>query len=74
LQSIALEQFNYVALEGNIEQKTTLATKIAEDFNAKTSALQTTFYQKFYKDQNRYAFRLRCLFFWPIGISSCQMI
>jgi deoxyadenosine/deoxycytidine kinase len=37
LQSIALEQFNYVALEGNIGAgKTTLATKIAEDFNAKT--------------------------------------
>jgi deoxyadenosine/deoxycytidine kinase len=29
-------QFNYVAFEGNIGAgKTTLATKIAEDFNAK---------------------------------------
>jgi hypothetical protein len=26
-------------IEGNIEQKTTLATKIAEDFNAKIRAL-----------------------------------
>jgi deoxyadenosine/deoxycytidine kinase len=37
LRHIALEQFNYVAFEGNIGAgKTTLATKIAEDFNAKT--------------------------------------
>ena len=37
LQEIPLEQFNYVAFEGNIGAgKTTLANKIAEDFNAKT--------------------------------------
>ena len=37
LQNIALEHFNYVAFEGNIGAgKTTLATKIAEDFNAKS--------------------------------------
>jgi deoxyadenosine/deoxycytidine kinase len=34
---MSFEQFNYVAFEGNImQEKTTLVTKIAEDFNAKT--------------------------------------
>jgi deoxyadenosine/deoxycytidine kinase len=34
---MSFEQFNYVAFEGNIGAgKTTLVTKIAEDFNAKT--------------------------------------
>jgi deoxyadenosine/deoxycytidine kinase len=32
---MSFEQFNYVAFEGNIG-RTTLVTKIAEDFNAKT--------------------------------------
>jgi deoxyadenosine/deoxycytidine kinase len=60
LRHIALEQFNYVAFEGNIELKTTLATKIAEDFNAKTvlERFADNFLPKFYKDQNRYAFPL----------------
>jgi 2-amino-4-hydroxy-6-hydroxymethyldihydropteridine diphosphokinase len=66
LQSIALEQFNYVALEGNIGAgKTTLATKIAEDFNAKTVLerfADNPFLPKFYKDQNRYAFPLEMSF------------
>ena len=66
LQNIALEQFNYVAFEGNIGAgKTTLATKIAEDFNAK-SVLErfadNPFLPKFYKDQNRYAFPLEMSF------------
>ena len=66
LQSIALERFNYVAFEGNIGAgKTTLATKIAEDFNAK-SVLErfadNPFLPKFYKDQNRYAFPLEMSF------------
>jgi 2-amino-4-hydroxy-6-hydroxymethyldihydropteridine diphosphokinase len=66
LQSIALEHFNYVAFEGNIGAgKTTLATKIAEDFNAK-SVLErfadNPFLPKFYKDQNRYAFPLEMSF------------
>jgi deoxyadenosine/deoxycytidine kinase len=34
LENISFAQFNYVA-EGNIGAGTTLATKIAEDFNAK---------------------------------------
>lgn len=66
LQKISLEQFNYVAFEGNIGAgKTTLATKIAEDFNAK-SVLErfadNPFLPKFYKDQNRYAFPLEMSF------------
>ncbi|MEC5167221.1 deoxyguanosine kinase [Flavobacterium sp. PL11] len=66
LQRIALEQFNYVAFEGNIGAgKTTLATKIAEDFNAKTVLerfADNPFLPKFYKDQNRYAFPLEMSF------------
>jgi 2-amino-4-hydroxy-6-hydroxymethyldihydropteridine diphosphokinase len=66
LQSIALEQFNYVAFEGNIGAgKTTLATKIAKDFNAKTvfeRFADNPFLPKFYKDQNRYAFPLEMSF------------
>jgi 2-amino-4-hydroxy-6-hydroxymethyldihydropteridine diphosphokinase len=66
LQRITLERFNYVAFEGNIGAgKTTLATKIAEDFNAK-SVLErfadNPFLPKFYKDQNRYAFPLEMSF------------
>lgn len=66
LQSIPLEQYNYVAFEGNIGAgKTTLATKIAEDFNAKTVLerfADNPFLPKFYKDQNRYAFPLEMSF------------
>jgi 2-amino-4-hydroxy-6-hydroxymethyldihydropteridine diphosphokinase len=66
LQSISLEQFNYVAFEGNIGAgKTTLATKISEDFNAKTVLerfADNPFLPKFYKDQNRYAFPLEMSF------------
>jgi 2-amino-4-hydroxy-6-hydroxymethyldihydropteridine diphosphokinase len=66
LRKISLEQFNYVAFEGNIGAgKTTLATKIAEDFNAK-SVLErfadNPFLPKFYEDQNRYAFPLEMSF------------
>jgi 2-amino-4-hydroxy-6-hydroxymethyldihydropteridine diphosphokinase len=66
LQNITLDRFNYVALEGNIGAgKTTLATKIAEDFNAKTVLerfADNPFLPKFYKDQNRYAFPLEMSF------------
>lgn len=66
LQSIPLEQFNYVAFEGNIGAgKTTLVTKISEDFNAKTVLerfADNPFLPKFYKDQNRYAFPLEMSF------------
>ncbi len=66
LQGIALENFNYIAFEGNIGAgKTTLAHKIADDFNAKTVLerfADNPFLPKFYKDQNRYAFPLEMSF------------
>ena len=61
-----LQKFNYIAIEGNIGAgKTTLTTKIAEDFNAKTVLerfADNPFLPKFYKDQNRYAFPLEMSF------------
>ncbi len=66
LKSIKLDSFNYIAIEGNIGAgKTTLTTKIAEDFNAKTVLerfADNPFLPKFYKDQNRYAFPLEMSF------------
>jgi 2-amino-4-hydroxy-6-hydroxymethyldihydropteridine diphosphokinase len=66
LDSIPLERFNYIAFEGNIGAgKTTLTTKIAEDFNAKTVLerfADNPFLPKFYEDQNRYAFPLEMSF------------
>jgi 2-amino-4-hydroxy-6-hydroxymethyldihydropteridine diphosphokinase len=66
LACISFDQFNYVAFEGNIGAgKTTLVTKIAEDFNAKTVLerfADNPFLPKFYKDQNRYAFPLEMSF------------
>jgi 2-amino-4-hydroxy-6-hydroxymethyldihydropteridine diphosphokinase len=66
LDSIPLDQFNYIAFEGNIGAgKTTLTTKIAEDFNAKTVLerfADNPFLPKFYEDQNRYAFPLEMSF------------
>jgi 2-amino-4-hydroxy-6-hydroxymethyldihydropteridine diphosphokinase len=66
LDSIPLEQFNYIAFEGNIGAgKTTLTTRIAEDFNAKTVLerfADNPFLPKFYEDQNRYAFPLEMSF------------
>lgn len=59
-------QFNYIAIEGNIGAgKTTLTTKIAEDFNAKMVLerfADNPFLPKFYKDQPRYAFPLEMSF------------
>jgi 2-amino-4-hydroxy-6-hydroxymethyldihydropteridine diphosphokinase len=64
--AIQLRTFNYIAVEGNIGAgKTTLVTKIAEDFNAKTVLerfADNPFLPKFYKDQNRYAFPLEMSF------------
>jgi 2-amino-4-hydroxy-6-hydroxymethyldihydropteridine diphosphokinase len=66
LDLIPLDQFNYIAFEGNIGAgKTTLTTKIAEDFNAKTVLerfADNPFLPKFYEDQNRYAFPLEMSF------------
>ncbi|MEP0303975.1 MAG: 2-amino-4-hydroxy-6-hydroxymethyldihydropteridine diphosphokinase, partial [Maribacter dokdonensis] len=56
----------YVAIEGNIGAgKTTLATKIAEDFNAKLILerfAENPFLPNFYIDQSRYAFPLEMSF------------
>lgn len=66
IDKIPLNQFNYVAFEGNIGAgKTTLVHKIAEDFNGKTVLerfADNPFLPKFYKDQNRYAFPLEMSF------------
>ena len=66
LGEIVLENFNYIAFEGNIGAgKTTLVQKIAEDFNAKMVLerfADNPFLPKFYKDQNRYAFPLEMSF------------
>ncbi|MEZ4853578.1 2-amino-4-hydroxy-6-hydroxymethyldihydropteridine diphosphokinase [Flavobacterium sp.] len=66
LAKIQLEKFNYIAIEGNIGAgKTTLSSKIAEDFNAKLVLerfADNPFLPKFYKDQARYAFPLEMSF------------
>lgn len=57
---------NYIVVEGNIGVgKTTLASKIAEDFNAKLVLerfADNPFLPKFYEDQSRYAFPLEMSF------------
>lgn len=57
---------NFIAIEGNIGAgKTTLANKIAEDFNGKfvlERFADNPFLPKFYEDQNRYAFTLEMSF------------
>jgi deoxyadenosine/deoxycytidine kinase len=54
--------------------KTTLATKIAEDFNAKRfGTFADNPLPKFYEDQNRYAFAQKCHFLLT-DTSSYQMI
>ncbi len=66
LDEFKLNQFNYIAIEGNIGAgKTTLASKIADDFNAKIileGFADKPFLPKFYKDQSRYAFPLEMSF------------
>ncbi|MCB4806749.1 2-amino-4-hydroxy-6-hydroxymethyldihydropteridine diphosphokinase [Tamlana sp. 62-3] len=61
-----LAKFNYIAIEGNIGAgKTSLATKIAHDFNAKLILerfADNPFLPKFYKDASRYAFPLEMSF------------
>lgn len=66
IEKLALQQFNYIAIEGNIGAgKTTLASKLAEDCNAKLVLerfADNPFLPKFYKDQSRYAFPLEMSF------------
>lgn len=66
IKKMELNRFNYIAIEGNIGAgKTTLTSRIAEDFNAKTvfeRFADNPFLPKFYQDQNRYAFPLEMSF------------
>nr|WP_315195596.1 2-amino-4-hydroxy-6-hydroxymethyldihydropteridine diphosphokinase [uncultured Flavobacterium sp.] len=66
LNAIQLNQYNYIAIEGNIGAgKSTLALKMAQDFNAKTVLerfADNPFLPKFYEDQSRYAFSLEMSF------------
>jgi len=66
IDKLRLPEFNYIAIEGNIGAgKTTLATKIAEDCNAKLVLerfADNPFLPKFYKDQSRFAFPLEMSF------------
>jgi len=61
-----ISTYNFIAIEGNIGAgKTTLATKIAEDFNAKLVLerfADNPFLPKFYEDQSRFAFPLEMSF------------
>ncbi|MBW2962337.1 2-amino-4-hydroxy-6-hydroxymethyldihydropteridine diphosphokinase [Mesonia aestuariivivens] len=66
LPQFQLKSFNYLAVEGNIGAgKTSLATMISQDFNAKIITERfkdNPFLPKFYKDQSRYAFPLEMSF------------
>jgi deoxyadenosine/deoxycytidine kinase len=59
-------KYNYVVIEGNIGAgKTTLATRIAEQFNARLILEQfadNPFLPKFYKDPGKYSFPLELSF------------
>ena len=63
---IKINQFKYIAIEGNIGAgKTSLAKKIAIDFNSKLILerfADNPFLPKFYKDPERYAFTLEMSF------------
>jgi 2-amino-4-hydroxy-6-hydroxymethyldihydropteridine diphosphokinase len=65
-KKMQIHHFNFIAIEGNIGAgKTTLAHKIADDFNAKKILerfADNPFLPKFYKDQARYAFPLEMSF------------
>ena len=63
---IKIDQYKYIAIEGNIGAgKTSLAKKIAIDFNSKLILerfADNPFLPKFYKDPERYAFTLEMSF------------
>lgn len=65
-KSYAFAKYNYIAIEGNIGAgKTSLAHKIAQDFNAKLILerfADNPFLPKFYKEPERYAFTLEMSF------------
>lgn len=61
-----LTNYNYISIEGNIGAgKTSLATRISEEFNAKLILEQfeeNSFLPKFYKEPDKYAFPLELSF------------
>lgn len=65
-KSYKFSNYNYIAIEGNIGAgKTSLATMIAHDFNAKLILerfADNPFLPKFYKEPKRYAFTLEMSF------------
>ncbi|WP_142785002.1 2-amino-4-hydroxy-6-hydroxymethyldihydropteridine diphosphokinase [Changchengzhania lutea] len=65
-KSCDFSKYSYIAIEGNIGAgKTSLATKIAHDFNAKLILerfADNPFLPKFYEDAQRYAFPLEMSF------------
>ncbi|HET8804045.1 MAG TPA: 2-amino-4-hydroxy-6-hydroxymethyldihydropteridine diphosphokinase [Aequorivita sp.] len=66
MKDFTISQFNYIAIEGNIGAgKTSLASKIANDFNSKLILERfkdNPFLPKFYEDASRYAFPLEMSF------------
>lgn len=66
LKNYCWSQHNFIAIEGNIGAgKTSLATQISEDFNAKLILerfADNPFLPKFYKEPQRYAFTLEMSF------------
>ena len=66
MKEFNISQFNYIAIEGNIGAgKTSLASKIAQDFNSKLILERfrdNPFLPKFYEDPPRYAFPLEMSF------------
>lgn len=66
MKEFNISQFNYIAIEGNIGAgKTSLASKIAQDFNAQLVLERfkdNPFLPKFYEDPTRYAFPLEMSF------------
>lgn len=65
-KTFAFSNYNFIAIEGNIGAgKTSLATMIAQDFNAKLILerfADNPFLPKFYKEPERYAFTLEMSF------------
>lgn len=63
---MSLDIYNFISIEGNIGAgKTSLATRISEDYNAKLILEQfeeNSFLPKFYKEPDKYAFPLELSF------------
>jgi deoxyguanosine kinase len=65
-KKMKLTDYNFISIEGNIGAgKTTLSTRIAEEYNAKLILEQfedNSFLPKFYKEPDKYAFPLELSF------------